>query len=261
MTVADSRSALIGYTGFVGGTLLRQRGFDRLFRSTTIEEARGGRFSTVICAGAPAQKWIANRDPEADERTIRTLIDVLGTLSCDRFVLISTVDVFTAPAGVDEASPVPAENLHPYGRHRLMLERFAADRFAQPLIVRLAGLVGPGLRKNVIYDLHNGHNLDAVNGDAVFQFYPMVNLWADLQVALAAGLELVHFTAEPTSVADIARDGFGTTLPTANGGTAPRYDMCSRHARLFGGTDRYQYSRREVISAVRAYAQSEPKAS
>ena len=261
MSLAAAPTALIGYTGFVGSTLLRQRDFDCRFRSTDIGEAAGRRFSTVVCAGAPAQKWIANREPDADERNIRALMDVLGTLQCDRLVLISTVDVFAVPAGVDENSPVPSENLHPYGRHRLMLERFVADRFARPLVVRLAGLVGPGLRKNVIYDLHNGHNLAAVNPDAIFQFYPMVNLWADLEVALTAGLDLLHLTAEPTTVAEIAREGFGTALETRPAAPAPRYDMRSRHARLFGGVGGYQYSRREVIGAVRAYAQSEPKAS
>jgi hypothetical protein len=120
--------------------------------------------------------------------------------------------------------------------------------------------VGPGLRKNVIYDLHHGNNLAAIDAAAVYQFYPMVNLWPDLQVSLSAGLSLVHLTAEPTSVADIAREGFGISFEGTGSGPAPRYDIRSRHAAVFGGTNGYQYSRREVIGAVRAYAQSEPKA-
>ena len=45
--------------------------------------------------------------------------------------------------------------------------------------------------------------------------------------------------------------------PVAN---APaRYDMRTRYAALFGGAGDYQYSWRESIQAIRAYAQSEPR--
>ena len=60
--------ALIGYSGFVGSTLFKQHAFESLFRSTNIGEINGQIFDTVVCAGAPAQKWIANRDPEADRK-------------------------------------------------------------------------------------------------------------------------------------------------------------------------------------------------
>ena len=72
------KDALIGYSGFVGSTLLRQRSFEHLFRSTNIADVRKGRFDLVICAGAPAQKWIANRDPEGDTENISRLIEDLG---------------------------------------------------------------------------------------------------------------------------------------------------------------------------------------
>ena len=36
--------------------------------------------------------------------------------------------------------------------------------------------------------------------------------------------------------------------------------MQTRHAALFGAGGRYQYSARESIQAIRAYAQSEPPA-
>ena len=36
------------------------------------------------------------------------------------------------------------------------------------------------------------------------------------------------------------------------------YDMQTRYAHVFGVVGHYQYSARETIQAVRAYAQSEP---
>jgi nucleoside-diphosphate-sugar epimerase len=252
--------ALIGYSGFVGSTLLRQATFDSLYRSTNIAEIRGKSFDLVVCAGAPAQKWIANRDPGADRRQIDGLITHLRTIECGRLVLLSTVDVFRRPIEVDEHTPVEEEGLHAYGSNRRRLERFVEDRFAGHLIVRLAGLVGPGLRKNVIFDFLNNNNLAAIDSRGVFQFYPTVNLWFDIQTALDAGLGLLHLTSEPVSVSEIAALGFGRPFEQQLEAPPVNYDMRTRHAGLFGATGHHQYSKRETLQAVRAYAQSEPPA-
>jgi nucleoside-diphosphate-sugar epimerase len=252
--------ALIGASGYVGTTLQRQAPFDALYRSTTIGAIAGRDFELAVCAAAPAQKWIANREPAADARNIDALMDHLRSFTCRRFVLISTVDVFREPVGVDEASTVDEHGLHAYGLNRRRLERFCAGHFAQCLIVRLPGLVGPGLRKNAIYDFLNDNNVAAIDSRAVFQFYPMVNLWADLQLALTAGLDLVHLAAEPVSVAEVASEGFGRRFENAVAASPARYDLRSRHAAVFGGQGAYAYSRRESLLAIRAYAQSEPRA-
>ncbi|MGQ7957263.1 pyridine nucleotide transhydrogenase [Pseudomonas sp. SP16.1] len=252
--------ALIGYTGFVGSTLLKQSKFDALYRSTTIGEIAGRSFDTIVCAGAPAQKWIANREPEQDRGKIEGLIAHLKTVKCKTFILISTVDVFGSPTSVDESTPVVEAGLHAYGMHRRLLEKFVEEHFDNFLIVRLPGLVGPGLRKNVIFDFLNDNNLQAIDSRGAFQFYPMVNLWYDIQIALRAGLRLVHLTAQPVSVADVSSQGFGRIFDHPLAGPAARYDMRTQHAGLFGGIDGYQYSARETLQAVRTYAQSEPVA-
>ncbi|MBV7499070.1 MULTISPECIES: pyridine nucleotide transhydrogenase [Achromobacter] len=253
-------NALIGYSGFVGSTLLKQASFDACFRSTNIATIEGQSFDTVVCAGAPAQKWIANREPEADLRKIEGLIAHLKTIQCKTFVLISTVDVFKEPIGVDEATPVVESGLHAYGLHRRLLEKFVEHHFPAHLIVRLPGLVGPGLRKNVVYDFLNTNNLNAIESRGVFQFYPMVNLWYDIQTALKAGVKLLHLTAEPVSVAEVSKEGFGKLFDQVLPGTPATYDMRTIHAATFGSAGLYQYGARETIQAIRAYAQSEPLA-
>jgi len=254
-------NALIGFSGFVGGTLLKQTAFESLYRSTNIGEIDGHSFETVVCAGAPAQKWIANREPEADREKIEGLIAHLKTIKCKTFVLISTVDVFKSPINVDEDTEVDESELHAYGLHRRILEKFVAANFENHLIVRLPGLVGPGLRKNVIFDFLNENNLQAIESRGIFQFYPMPNLWYDIQTALSAGLKLVHLTAEPISVATISKEGFGRSFELQISSSPATYDMRTRHVEIFGGHGCYQYSARETIQAVRSYAQSEPKIS
>lgn len=251
-------NALIGYSGFVGNTLLKQGAYEARFRSTDIHTIDGRSFDTVVCAGAPAQKWIANSEPEADLRNIDALIGHLQTIQCRHFTLISTVDVFKSPIGVDEDSPVDDADVHAYGRNRRRLEIFVQTHFADHLIVRLPGLVGPGLRKNVIFDFLNDNNVGAIDSRGVFQFYPMVNLTYDIATARKNGLKLLHLTAEPVSVGDISMQGFGKPFDQNQGNAPAQYDMRTRHAVLFGGAGHYQYSARETVQAVRAYAQSEP---
>lgn len=248
--------ALIGHSGFVGTTLKRQADFTAQYRSTDIDGIAGRDFDMVVCAGVPAQKWIADRDPEADIANIRGLADHLATITARGFVLVSTVDVFADSRGMDEDSAARPQGA--YGSNRLWLEHFVRDRFPKALIVRLPGLVGPGLRKNAVFDLRNDNALHAIDGRARYQFYPMVNLWCDLQAALSAGLELVHFTAAPLSIAEIADECFGRDFGNTLDRPPAAYDLHSRHAGVFGGSGPYLYSRRESLLAIRAYAQSEP---
>lgn len=252
-------NALIGFSGFVGGTLLKQATFDALFRSTNISDITGKKFDCIVCAGAPAQKWLANKEPENDLAQINGLIEKLATTRCKTFILISTVDVFGDPSEVYEDTPVTEEGLHAYGLHRRLLEKFVENHFPNYLIVRLPGLVGPGLKKNIIFDFLNTNNLQAIESRNIFQFYPMVNLWSDIQQALSAKLKLVHLTAEPIQVAAIAQQGFNFPFEQALSGQLAAYDMRTRFADLFGASGDYQYNTRETLMAVRAYAQSEPQ--
>jgi len=250
--------ALIGYSGFVGSILLKQKGFEYKYRSTNIGEIEGKAFDLVVCAAAPAQKWIANKDPEADRQNIEFLISHLNTIQASTFILISTVDVFKDPNGVDENTVIELEGHHAYGQNRYLLEKFASDYFSNHLIVRLPGLVGPGLRKNVIFDFLNNNNLDMIDSRGVFQFYPMVNLWYDIVIALNFGLKLIHLTAEPVSVAEVSSHGYGSVFERVMSIAPARYDMRTCHAGLYESSGDYQYSAKETIQAIRTYAQSEP---
>jgi nucleoside-diphosphate-sugar epimerase len=252
------RSVLIGHTGYVGSTLLRQRGFDSLFNSSNVAQLAADSYQEVVCCAAPAQKWMANRDPLADRENIQRLIEDLDRLDCDRFIHISTVDVFKSPFGVDEATTVDEQGLHAYGLNRRLLEQFVASRFRQHLIVRLPGLVGPGLRKNIVFDLLNDNAVEKIDSRHTFQFYPMVNLWFDIEIALQANLRLIHLTAEPVSVQQVAEYGFNRPFEQIVAAEPISYDMRTCHAGLFGGSTGYQYSLRESLQAIRAYAQSEP---
>lgn len=150
-----TNDAIIGYSGFVGGTLARQRAFDGKFNSTNIDTIANRIFDTVVCAAAPGSMFTANRHPDRDRAAIDTLIDQLNKVQARRFVLISSIAVLTDfAAGADEGTQAFQRDLA-YGHHRRLLEAFCEDRFDNCLVVRLPALFGPGLRKNFVFDLMN----------------------------------------------------------------------------------------------------------
>jgi len=244
--------ALIGHTGFVGGALAGQTRFDDFYNSANVESIAGRRYELIVCAGARAEKWRINREPEADAAELERLKAALARAEAERLLLISTVDVYRDPVGVDEDSEIDAGALAPYGRHRLELERWAAARFPTA-IVRLPGLFGRGLRKNVVYDFLHDNRLEQIHADAVFQFYDLENLWADLELVLRHGLMLVNFATEPVAVRELARDVFGREFRNRPSGPPARYDFRSKHAAVFGGANGYLYDRAAVLASLRKF--------
>jgi nucleoside-diphosphate-sugar epimerase len=250
-------TALIGHTGFVGGQLLSQTRFDECFRSTDIERMRGRDFDLVVCSGVRAEKWKANADPVADWAAIERLWSVLRETRIRELVLISTVDVFRRPVLVDEDTPVATSGLAPYGLHRFRLEELARERFATR-VVRLPGLFGTGLKKNIIYDLIHDNATDKVHSDSVFQFYDLSRLWADMETVRDADLSVAHLATPPVSVADVAQQAFGRRFENRPEGMAPaRYDFRTKYADLFGGPAGYVYDTQEHARRLRAFVTSE----
>ncbi len=247
---------LIGHTGFVGGSLLRQTAFDACFNSKSIQEIRGRAFDEIVCAGTPGVKWKANKEPEADRASIQLLIDCLSRATASSFVFISTIDVYPVARDVDEDTPIDLDQTSPYGRHRLLVEDFARGRFATT-VLRLPGLFGPGLRKNVIFDLLNDNCLDAIDPASIFQFYNVERTWEDAQIAKRYGIELVNVATEPVSVDELARHCFDRALPATGQPPRARYDMHSKHGRSWGHDGRYLYGKEQVLREMRSFVQGE----
>jgi len=246
-------SALIGHTGFVGQNLRAAAPFDVLVNSTNVEELRGKSFDLVVCAGVRAEKWKANRDPAGDLAGIERLLGVLREVRARRFLLVSTVDVFEQPLGVDESGVADAR--HPYGRHRRLLETLCAHAF-DTVIVRLPALFGPGLKKNALYDLLHDNRVDRIHPASSYQFYDLRWLWSDAERARDAGIRLLHLATEPLSMGEIAERCFARVLRAPPGAPA-RYDLRSRHAEAWGGKGGYLRMRDEVLAALQSFVRQE----
>lgn len=251
---------LIGHTGFVGGNLAAQAPFDETYNSRNFRDMAGRGFGLVVCSGVSAVKWQANRDPEGDRARIAELEAVLSKVHADRFVLISTVDVYPVPRRVDEMSDCRVQPNHPYGAHRLAFEESVREMFPGALVLRLPALFGPGLRKNVVYDLMHDNCLEAINPDSAFQWYDLARLWADIEAAGRADLRLANLAVEPVRTGDIIDRLFPGKRDGSKAGVASTYDVRTAHAAAFGGEGGYVMGAGEVLERLAAFVEAERSA-
>ena len=146
------RTSLVGYTGFVGSNLNESFEFTERFNSKNIMEAYGTEPDLLVYAGIPAEKFIANKEPQKDFALIKNAVETIKKINAKRMVLISTVDVYKNPNKVDECSEIDTNELLPYGLNRYYLEQKVRELYSDALIVRLPGLYGKNIKKNFIYD-------------------------------------------------------------------------------------------------------------
>ncbi len=244
---------IIGYTGFVGSNLINQSQYDEFYNSKNIENIKGKNFDLLVCSGAYAAKWIANQEPIKDKQNIDYLISCLQEVTVKKIILISTVDVYKSPIEVDEDTPIILEGLHPYGRHRRELEIFIQDNF-DALIVRLPGLFGTGLKKNIIYDFIHKNMIDKICPDSEFQFYNLEHIWQDIQVVLNNNLKLINFACEPITVKEVAAQAFDFEFVNESENNPVYYDMQTKYGYLFDGNkSKYIYSKKQVLQELRHF--------
>lgn len=250
----DTENAcLIGHTGFVGQALARSIRFGCLFNSSDIETIAGRHFSLVACCGLPGAKWAANLDPARDAASVRRLRQALATIQAETFVLISTVDVYPQPVGVDETSSCRDVKNHAYGMHRLEFEDFVLSTFPGAVVLRLPALFGRGLRKNAVFDLLTNRRTDLLNPDSVFQWYDVDRLWRDAGLAFQAGLRIVNLVAEPIPTFRLTNAVFPDARIGGPDVVRVSYDVRTLHGRVFGSSCGYVMDADESLSRMTSF--------
>ena len=247
------KRALIGYTGFVGSNLDCQSKFTHRYNSSNFQEMAGEEYDEVVCAGVSAVKWLANKEPERDQEGIQALQDVLATVKAKRFILISTIDVYPVLLGADESFDCHSQENHAYGAHRLAFEDFCREQFDICHIVRLPGLFGQGLKKNVIYDLLHDNCLEKINPASSFQYYDLENLWRDIEMVLEADIPLVNFFTEPVASNAIIEQFFPGKEVGQDAAPAAHYDLHTCYAGLWEKQGHYAYSKEEIMEQLAVY--------
>lgn len=247
-------TGLIGHTGFVGGYLSEIFPYASLYNSSNISKIAGENFDLLLISAMPAEKWKANKFPEEDKENLESLKAALKEVKAKRVLLISTVDVFEAPSNVLETDVPFCSVSQAYGTNRRNFEEFIQTNFSQTWIVRLPGLVGKGLKKNVLYDIKHSKPTSGVPINSIFQFYPMSRLEQDLQIVLQSTPGYFHFAVEPLSIFEICYE-FGldeeSFAPIST--TAPSYDFRTERANAWDKSGHYLLNKNECLQAIGRY--------
>lgn len=199
-----NKTALIGYTGFVGSNLFYDYSFTDIYNSKNIHEIANKSYDCIVCCGISAKKWYANLHPEEDIKQINDLINNLKLVQTNKFILISTIDIYDKiDAELDEDYfPNINYNNHYYGKHRLYVEHFVKLTFNDYHIVRLPGLFGFGLRKNIIYD-YLTNSLKEININSSFQWYFLSDLFNDINDIVKKNIKITNLFTEPIKNNDL----------------------------------------------------------
>jgi nucleoside-diphosphate-sugar epimerase len=172
------RVTLIGANGFVGSAfarMLKNRPDIELICVTreNFDSLPVARSDVVIEAACNSKKYLADQDPLAEfESSVVHRLRSLHRFPAGLHLHVSSVDVYSdlsSPLTTNEEAPIDLAGVSAYGLHKLLAEQLVRHYAPRWLILRLAGMVGPGLRKNPVYDILNGLPL-RVHPDSHYQY-------------------------------------------------------------------------------------------
>jgi len=190
--------ALVGYTGFVGSNILSYFKKKKLrikkYNSKNIESIHKKNFTHLVFAGLPATKWKINQNPKKDMRNINSILKLLKTIKVKKFILISTIDIYNTKEA--------------YGKNRLFFEKSIFKIFKSSTIFRLPALFGPGLKKNILFDLINKNEVEKININNFYQWLNIDDLNFELNKALDRKQDkskIVELFTEPIKTEQICK--------------------------------------------------------
>ena len=259
--VNPPKTALIGYTGFVGSNLLDARPFDDVYNSSNIEDIAGREYDLVVSAGNRADSFRINNHGDEDLAEIDQLVDRILSAKIRKLVLISTVCVYPGETTPDEHAPLSEDDLTPYGRNRLHQERRLSEA-VDTTIIRLPQLYGARLKKGVVYDLAHDYRVEHIRPAGRFQHYDVRRLWSDIQIALENDLPALNIATPPIRNSELAQEVFGRDIsqqvpaePESPFAQMYTRDMRTIHAGLFGSEGPYLHDRETEVAGLRAFAE------
>lgn len=168
---------ILGGKGFVGSGFVRhceQNGIEyRVIDIDNYNEYIGKSCDILVNANGNSRKYLAEEMPmEEFSASVTSVRSSLVDFETGLYVYLSTCDVYpdsSSPATTLESVQFEPTEQTAYGFHKNLAEqcvRHAADNW---LIARMGGFVGPGMKKNSVFDVLNGGPL-WVDPASEFQF-------------------------------------------------------------------------------------------
>jgi nucleoside-diphosphate-sugar epimerase len=187
---------IIGYKGFLGSAIYSYfwtkypYGVMGISKDNYAETPK--EFDILINANGSPLKRLADTDPRADfEMNVKSVMDTLSEFKFRKYVYISSVEVY----GDHEDQDRNAEEVEPdekltcnYGFNKHLAEKLVKRYAKSSLIFRLGRMVGPGLKKNIVYDIvHTGKTF--VSPLSKYQFIDTPSVAKTMDDMLGQGIE------------------------------------------------------------------------
>jgi nucleoside-diphosphate-sugar epimerase len=155
---------ILGGRGLLGSAFARvceRRGQPfQIIDRENYKEYAGGHCDIFVNANGNSRKPLAKTEPLRDfDASVRSVRASLIDFRCDRYVHLSSCDVYqdcSSPEFTKEDQRFDPVRQSPYGFHKHLAEECVRHAANNWLIFRLGGFVGPGLKKNAVFDILTG---------------------------------------------------------------------------------------------------------
>ncbi len=172
-----STCLIIGAKGFIGSAVASEA-IARGYTVTAVDldnydAVKGSTVDLLINAAGNARKFIDDQDPiKGYALSVTSVMNALQDFRFSYYVQLSSGAVYPDegnPRNNAEDTVLTPEHMSRYGFHKWLAEQLVRHYAPRHLIVRMGGFVGPGLRKNAVFDLLSGGAL-FVHPDSEFQY-------------------------------------------------------------------------------------------
>jgi nucleoside-diphosphate-sugar epimerase len=155
---------IVGGNGFVGSAYARycvRRGLTHtVITRANAEALRGSACDLLINANGNSRKMLADREPLDEFRqSVVSVAETLSFFQAKSYVLLSSGDVYpdtSRPETSGEDQTILPGSTSRYGLHKRLAEELVRGCHPDWLVVRMGGFVGPGIKKNAIFDILTG---------------------------------------------------------------------------------------------------------
>lgn len=226
---------LIGSTGFVGLNLQRFISFDYKYNSSNLDDISSAPDNCdLFLSCLPATKWLVNKNPELDLENATQIFSKIKNKKYNKVFLFSTIDVYQDTELFADESITPLFKSLGYGHNRYIFENMITQNleYKSIRILRLPALLGPHLKKNILFDIKNSNNLEQININSYYQWYDINRIGMDIDVATYLDQTIINLFPEPVGTRRIVESfcsdpvGYDGKLMTYNyqtSTTASRY--------------------------------------
>ena len=167
---------VLGGSGFLGSAItnqLKALGVPYVsINRSNYSEFVGQTCEVLINANGNSKKYLASANPIEDfELSVTSVRRSLADFKYSKYVYLSSGEVYPKIEGAEtsESAEILVPQQTQYGFHKYLAELSVRHVATNWLIFRLGGFVGPGLKKNVVFDLLSNQPI-WVSLESSFQF-------------------------------------------------------------------------------------------